>query len=93
MRLCPEHRGQRGAASSSAEFHGAGFRLFCTQMLPCPCLLYKLSVPLITPWALERERGLSEHEEDFRLGAISKLFSGDVVPPPLLPAKQRKDPL
>lgn len=38
LRFCPEHGGQRGAANSSAELHGGVFRLFCTQMLPCPCL-------------------------------------------------------
>lgn len=88
MRLCPGHGGQRGAAVP--ELHGGGLRLFCTQVLPCPC---PAVLAVCSPQALEREGGLSEHEGDFRLGAISKLLPGDVVPPPQQHAKQRKDPL
>lgn len=37
--------------------------------------------------------GLSEHKEDFRLGAISSLVLGDVVPPPWPHEKLKEDPL
>jgi len=37
--------------------------------------------------------GLSEHKEDFRLGAISNLLPGDVVPPTQLHAELREEPL
>lgn len=83
-----------GGAGTTIQLRGGLFEavLHPGSALSLPMYANRLD-PSLLHGHWKEKGGPSEHKEDFRLGAISNLLPGDVVPPPQLHAKLREDPL